>query len=196
MFFKKQTGESPWLIVGLGNPEKKYDGTRHNAGFEALDIFCKNQGISLNKSKFKAVYGEGKVGNKKVIAAKPQTYMNLSGEAVAPLARFYKIPPEKIVVICDDISLDVGKIRLRSSGSAGGHNGLKNIIALLGGEAFPRVKIGVGKKPHPDYELVDWVLGKVPKEQHSDYTASLCNAADSVELMLKTDIATAMNRYN
>ena len=149
-----------WLIAGLGNPEPKYDGTRHNAGFAALDYLAGKWGISVSKTKFQGLWGQGEVDGHKVVLLKPLTYMNLSGDSIGPLAGFFKIPADHVIVLCDDITQDPGKLRIRPSGSAGGHNGLKSIIARLGGENFPRIRIGVGAKPRPDYDLADWVLGK------------------------------------
>ena len=153
-----------WLIAGLGNPEAKYDGTRHNAGFAALDYLSGKWGISVSKTKFQGLWGQGEVDSHKVVLLKPLTYMNLSGDSIAPLAGFFKIPADHVIVLCDDITQNPGKLRIRPSGSAGGHNGLKSIIARLGGDGFPRIRIGVGAKPRPDYDLADWVLGKFPAE--------------------------------
>ena len=153
-----------WLIAGLGNPEAKYEGTRHNAGFAALDSLAGKWGISVSKTKFQGLWGQGEVDGRKVVLLKPLTYMNLSGDSIAPLAGFFKIPADHVIVLCDDITQAPGKLRIRPSGSAGGHNGLKSIIARLGGENFPRIRIGVGAKPRPDYDLADWVLGKFPPE--------------------------------
>ena len=153
-----------WLIAGLGNPEAKYEGTRHNAGFAALDSLAGKWGISVSKTKFQGLWGQGEVDGHKVVLLKPLTYMNLSGDSIAPLAGFFKIPADHVIVLCDDITQAPGKLRIRPSGSAGGHNGLKSIIARLGGENFPRIRIGVGAKPRPDYDLADWVLGKFPPE--------------------------------
>ena len=156
-----------WLIAGLGNPEAKYDGTRHNAGFAALDYLSGKWGISVSKTKFQGLWGQGEVDGHKVVLLKPLTYMNLSGDSIAPLAGFFKIPADHVIVLCDDITQNPGKLRIRPSGSAGGHNGLKSIIARLGGDGFPRIRIGVGAKPRPDYDLADWVLGKFPAEDAS-----------------------------
>ena len=153
-----------WLIAGLGNPEAKYDGSRHNAGFAALDYLAGKWGVSVSKSKFQGLWGQTEVEGRKVILLKPLTYMNLSGDSIAPLAAFFKIPAEQVIVLCDDITQSPGKLRIRPSGSAGGHNGLKSIIARLGSEQFPRIRIGVGAKPHPDYDLADWVLGHFSDE--------------------------------
>ena len=156
------TTNETWLIAGLGNPETKYDGSRHNAGFAALDYLSDKWNIPLNKTKFQGLWGQGDVDGRRVVLLKPLTYMNLSGESIGPLADFFKILPQQVLVLCDDVTQAPGKLRIRPSGSAGGHNGLKNIIARLGGQEFPRIRIGVGAKPHPDYDLADWVLGKFP----------------------------------
>ena len=153
-----------YLIVGLGNPGKDYERTRHNVGFVAIDYLSSVYNIKMTKLKFKGVYGEGNIGGEKCILLKPQTYMNLSGESVREAADFYKIPAENVIIICDDISLPVAKIRIRRNGSDGGHNGLKSIISHIGGNNFPCVKIGVGETPHPDYDLADCVLGKFTKD--------------------------------
>lgn len=153
------------IIVGLGNPGEKYRITRHNAGFLMMDYLAERAGIRVDRSKFKALVGDGEIAGKRVLLMKPQTFMNLSGEAVAEAARFYKIPPENILVFSDDISLDVGRMRLRQKGSDGGQNGLKNIILQLSSDAFPRLRFGVGKKPHPDYDLASWVLSEFTKDE-------------------------------
>lgn len=196
MLFKNKNQEELWLVAGLGNPGAQYENTRHNAGFKAIDILCDNNSIELNKKKFNAFYGEGKIKGIKILAVKPQTFMNNSGEAVGKIARFYKIPNERVIIISDDTSLPVGKIRVRAKGSAGGHNGLKSIIAHLSGENFPRVKVGVGEKPHPDYDMIDWVLGKLPKEQLDTYNDALSRTAKAVEEIITNDIQSAMNRFN
>ena len=169
-----------WLIAGLGNPEAKYDGTRHNAGFAALDALADKWNISVGKTKFQGLWGQGEVDGHKVVLLKPLTYMNLSGDSIAPMAGFFKIPADHVLVLCDDITQAPGKLRIRPSGSAGGHNGLKSIIARLGGENFPRIRIGVGAKPRPDYDLADWVLGKFPPEDAKAmadrYPDPLCRA--------------------
>ena len=154
------TANDIWLIAGLGNPEAKYEGTRHNTGFAALDYLAGKWGIPVSKAKFQGLWGQGEVDGRKVCLLKPLTYMNLSGDSIAPLAAFFKIPPSHVIVLCDDVTQAPGKLRIRPSGSAGGHNGLKSIIARLGTDAFPRIRIGVGEKPRPDYDLADWVLGK------------------------------------
>lgn len=195
MAFFKQTG-AEWLICGLGNPDARYAGTRHNAGFDALDHLAEKWNTEITKSKFKGLYGQATVDGKKVILLKPMTYMNLSGEAVRPAADFYKIPPEHIIVISDDTALDVGKLRIRKSGSAGGHNGLKSIIQHLGTDQFPRIRVGVGKKPHPDYDLADWVLGKFQGEDRKAIAAAVERCADAVECYIKEGPDRAMNKFN
>ena len=163
MLFKKKefTNNSiEYIIVGLGNPGKQYEGTRHNAGFIAINYIAEELGVKINKIKFKSTVGEARISGKRCLLMKPSTYMNLSGQAVTEAMNFYKIPPQQVVILSDDISLDVGVIRIRRKGSDGGQKGLQNIIYLSGSDEFPRVKIGIGKKPHPDYELKDWVLSR------------------------------------
>ena len=154
-----------FLVVGLGNPGSKYWNTRHNVGYAALDALAKDLGVTADRVKFQGLTGQASLNGKKLILLKPTTYMNLSGQSVQAAAKFYKIPPEHILVLSDDISLNTGRLRVRKSGSAGGHNGLKSIISSIGSQDFPRVKIGVGAKPHPDYDLADWVLGVFPYDQ-------------------------------
>lgn len=185
-----------YMVVGLGNPGDKYVHTRHNAGFMALDVICEKNSFKVDKLKFKALTGDAVISGKRVLFLKPQTYMNCSGEAVKEAAQFYKIAPENIIVIFDDISLDPGKIRIRKKGSAGGHNGIKSIIEHLGTDTFPRIKLGVGAKPHPDYDLADWVLGEIPKADRETFFEALTNAAGALELMLKGDVDGAMAKYN
>lgn len=185
-----------YLIAGLGNPEKKYEKTRHNIGFEAVTHLAAKHSVSLSKSKFRAVYGEGIIGGEKAIISMPQTYMNLSGDSVAEMAAFYKIPPANIIIIHDDISLTPGRLRIRGKGSAGGHNGLKSIIARLGSDEFARIKIGVGAPTHAEYDLADFVLGKFSPEEQKIIAPILENAVDAVECMIKSGIDRAMNKYN
>ena len=194
----KQSSSGPieWLIVGLGNPGSKYDGTRHNAGFRALDAYCAKSGQRIDRMKFKALVGEGQFGGKRVLFLKPQTFMNLSGEAVRDAAEFYKIPPERILVIFDDISLDVGRIRVRPKGSAGGQNGVKNIIYHLKSDAFPRVKIGIGAKPHPDYDLADWVLSKFQGEDADRIQSAAERAMEAAEEIVRSGVAAAAQKFN
>lgn len=196
MIFSKNSGGYEYLIVGLGNPGAKYEMTRHNAGFLAVDLFAIKENFNIKKLKFHALVGDVKIGGKKCLVMKPQTFMNNSGESVGEAAKFYKIPPENIVVISDDISLDVGNIRIKRKGSAGGHNGLKSIIAHLGSENFIRIKVGVGKKPFADYDLADWVLGRFPKDKESDLKQALENAVDSIPYIVNNQIDKAMNLYN
>lgn len=185
-----------FLVAGLGNPEKKYDNTRHNIGFDAVRLFCDKANISLNKTKFKAIVGEGYVGSDKVIAALPQTYMNLSGESIGEIASFYKIPNENIIVLHDDISLDTGRLRIREKGSAGGHNGLKSIISHLGSDVFCRIKIGVGAPKHEDYDLADYVLGSFTKDDRAALEPVLKDVVSAVECIIKESPSKAMNRFN
>lgn len=185
-----------YIIVGLGNPGAKYEMTRHNAGFLAIDLLAIEEGFDVKRLKHHSLVAETTISGKKCLVMKPQTMMNNSGEAVGEASKFYKIPPERIIVLYDDISLDVGKTRIRRKGSAGGHNGIKSIIAHLGSEDFPRVKIGVGKKPNPEYDLVSWVLGRFPKELEGDLKSALENTANAVRLLVNDNIDEAMNRYN
>lgn len=185
-----------YMIVGLGNPGKKYEFTRHNAGFLFVEILSEKYGFSVNRLKFKALIGNAKINGHRCLVMKPQTMMNLSGDAVKEAADFYKIPAEKIIVVFDDISLDVGKMRIRRSGSAGGHNGIKSIISRLSSEGFPRIKIGVGAKPHPDYDLADWVLSQFSKDEGKKLRVAVDNACDAVALMLDGDIEGAMSKHN
>jgi PTH1 family peptidyl-tRNA hydrolase len=195
-FKKSPSGSFDFLIVGLGNPGLQYEKTRHNVGFRAVDKLCDELGVKCDRSKFKSLYADAKIGDKRVLILKPQTYMNNSGQAVTEAMKFYKIPIGKVIVISDDVTLDVGRLRIRAKGSAGGHNGLKDIIELSGSEEFPRIKIACGQKPHPDYDMKDWVLGKFPKQEEKVIEEVISLAADAALCMVKTDIQTAMNRYN
>jgi len=194
--FLRTTGAYEYLIVGLGNPGITYEKTRHNVGFRAVDRLCRSFGVAADRSKFKSLTAEVKIGEHRCLVLKPQTYMNASGVAVAEAMRFYKIPPEKVLVISDDVSMDVGRLRIRGKGSAGGHNGLKDIIECIGSQEFPRIKIAVGQKPHPDYDMKDWVLGKFPKNQEKQIEETIDLAAEAVECFIKQGLAIAMNRYN
>ena len=196
MFFQKNSGGASWLIVGLGNPGEKYENTRHNVGFQVVDELAERQNAPVQKLKFKALTNLLTISGEKVLVMKPVTYMNLSGEAVRPAADFYKIPPERILVISDDTALDPGKLRIRQKGSAGGHNGLKNIIQHLGTDQFPRVRVGVGQKPHPDYDMADWVLSKFTPEEQKLLNEAYERAPGAVELMVSGRMDEAMNRYN
>ena len=184
------------VVVGLGHPGREYEMTRHNAGFIAVDHMAKKLGVRVDRARFRALVGEGEMAGCHVLFMKPQTYMNLSGESVREAAAFYKIPPENVVVICDDVSFDVGRMRVRAKGSDGGHNGLKSIIYQLQSDAFPRVKMGVGVKPHPEYNLADWVLGTFPKEDAEALAAALDRVQGGVELILKGDVPAAMQLCN
>lgn len=190
------SGPIEWLIVGLGNPGAKYDGTRHNAGFRALDHYCKVSGQKIDRMKFKALVGEGQFGGARTLFMKPQTFMNLSGEAVRDAAAFYKLDPSHIIVLSDDISLDVGRIRVRGKGSAGGQNGLKNIIYHLNTEQFPRVKIGVGAKPHPDYDLADWVLSRFTNDEQEAIDSAAARAMQAAEEIVRSGAAAAAQKFN
>ena len=196
MFFSKKSGGVEWLVVGLGNPGDKYEGTRHNAGFMVIDQLAEGLKIPVQRLKFKALTNTAEIAGHKVLLMKPVTYMNLSGEAVGEAAAFYKVPPERVLVLSDEVSLAPGKIRVRRSGSAGGHNGLKDIIAHLGTDQFPRIRVGVGQKPHPDYDMADWVLGKPQGEDKKAVEAAVVRAADAVECLLAKGPEEAMNRFN
>ncbi len=194
IFQKKPTYD--WLIVGLGNPTEKYDNTRHNMGFMSVDRFMNENGGSFNKNKYDAVFGECKIGQNRLLVAKPQTFMNLSGNAVQKIAAFYKIPFDRIIIVFDDVSLDVGKIRMRRGGSHGGHNGMKDIILKMGNDNIPRIKIGVGKKPHPDYDLADWVLSKFSASDKEALEIALKNSNLAIKEIITKGIDSAMNKYN
>ncbi len=184
------------LVVGLGNPGDKYLRTRHNAGFLTLDYIAEKTGTRIDRSKFKSLTGEARIGGKRVLLMKPQTYMNASGEAVREAADFYKIAPENIIVMCDDINLAPGKLRIRKKGSDGGQKGLRSIIEQLGTDTFPRVRMGVGAKPHPDYDLADWVLGEIPKADQPVFFEAMGNAYEGIEMILQGEIDKAMSKLN
>ena len=190
------TGKPEFLIVGLGNVGIQYENTRHNAGFIEIDRLAEKYNLKINRLKFKSNCEEVTVSDKKCLLMKPNTYMNNSGEAVVEAMNFYKIPIENVIVIYDDISLDVGKMRIRRKGTHGGHNGIRSIIDLTGSEDFPRIKIGVGKKPHPDYNLADWVLSKFKPDELKQLQELGDAVCESVELIIKGDIEKAMNRHN
>jgi PTH1 family peptidyl-tRNA hydrolase len=184
------------IIAGLGNPTKEYEGTRHNIGFSVIDKLADKYNISMNEKKHKAICGKGMIEGEKVILLKPQTYMNLSGESVVDAVNFYKVDPEEdVIIIYDDIDLDVGKLRIRAKGSAGGHNGMKNIIAHLGTQVFPRIRVGVGAKPK-NWDLADYVLGRFPKEELPEIEAGRETACEAVKIIVSQGVEAAMNRIN
>ena len=193
MIFQRKGSGVSWLLVGLSNPGSKYESTRHNMGFLAVDGLARRKGFRFNKLRFRAWTAEWMVNGEKVLVMKPQTYMNLSGEAVGEAARFYKIPADHVIVISDDISLPLGKLRVRGSGSAGGHNGLKNIIAHLGTDAFPRVKVGVGA---PEHDIVDWVIGPFTANERKVIDGVLDRALGAAECIITDGVSAAQNRYN
>ena len=198
--FKKKTyasvGTPEFMVVGLGNPDRKYTLTRHNSGFLCVDMLSEKLNFRVDKLKFKSLIADTTINGHRCIVMKPQTYMNNSGEAVRECANFYKIKPENIIVIYDDISLDVGKLRIRRKGTDGGHNGIKSIIYHLNSDQFPRIKVGCGKKPHPDYNLADWVLSEFKKDEQKALEPALENACKAIELLLDNQIDKAMNSYN
>ena len=195
MLFSKPSGVS-WLVVFLGNPGPRYEGTRHNAGFMTADAFARAHKVDINRVRFHALTGVCELGEEKVLLMKPQTFMNLSGEAAGEAARFYKIPSQHVLVVSDEIALPIGKLRVRAKGSAGGHNGLKNIIACLGTEEFPRIRLGVGAPPHPDYDMADWVLASFKNQDAEDMAKSAARAAEAVECYILHGPEQTMNRYN
>ena len=198
--FKKtpsvSVGTPEFIIVGLGNPDRKYTLTRHNSGFLCIDMLSSKLNFRVDRLKFKSLMGDVTINGHRCIVMKPQTYMNNSGEAIRECANFYKIKPENIIVIYDDISLDVGKLRIRRKGTDGGHNGIKSIIYHLNNDQFPRIKVGCGKKPHPDYDLADWVLSEFKKDEQKALEPALENACKAIELLLDNNIEKAMNLYN
>lgn len=198
MFRKKTfaTGPVEYIVVGLGNPDRKYENTRHNAGFIMIDFIADKIGAKINRVKFKSLVGEGNIGGSKVLLMKPSTYMNNSGEAVIEAMKFYKIPPENVIVLLDDINLDVGKMRIRSKGSDGGQKGMRSIIYLSGKDNFPRVKIGIGKKPNPEYDLASWVLSKFTKDELATLGKIAENSYEAVELIIQGKTDRAMNLFN
>ena len=194
MFGKQK--EDAWLIVGLGNPGREYEKTRHNCGFRAVDLLAQQLGCKVDRLKFQGLYGQTEYGGKRLFLLKPQTYMNLSGRSVLQLSAFFHIPPQRIIVMFDDISLEPGRLRVRPEGSAGGHNGIKSIIQELGSQDFPRVKIGVGAKPHPDYDLADWVLSTFSAQEEKALAFALDNAAKAALTIVDSGVGEAANRYN
>ena len=196
MFFRQRPGPVGWLVVGLGNPGPKYEWTRHNMGFLVVDELAERADIPVQRLKHKALTNTALIGGQAVLLMKPTTYMNLSGESVGQAAQFYKIPPERVLVVSDDVALPQGTLRIRRAGSAGGHNGLKSIIAHLGTDQFPRVKVGVGDKPHPDSDMAGWVLGKPSGEDRKVMEAAIHRAADAVTLLLEKGVDAAMAGFN
>lgn len=194
MLFRKPACD--WLIVGLGNPGDNYAKTRHNVGFRAIDALAKSLGARVDRAKFRGLYGQTVFEGNKLILLKPQTFMNNSGLSVMDAAHFYKLPPERVIVLFDDISLDVGRLRVRADGSAGGHNGIKSIIGCLNSQDFPRVKIGVGAKPHPDYDLADWVLSNFSASEEKALAPAIERAGEAALAILKDGVPAAANRFN
>lgn len=195
MLFASSGGVS-WLVVFLGNPGPKYENTRHNAGFMAADAMAEKQNVRIDRSRFKALTATCRIGDEQVMLMKPQTFMNLSGEAVREAVNFYKIPADHVIVVSDEIALSIGKLRIRKKGSAGGHNGLKNIIANLGTDQFPRLRLGVGAPPHPEFEMADWVLSVFRGQDLEDMKAAAEKAADAVECYVREGGDRAMNKFN
>lgn len=199
--FRKNTvavsgGAPEFIVVGLGNPGNKYTYTRHNSGFLCIDMLAEKLNFKVDRLKFKSLICDTNINGHRCIVMKPQTFMNNSGEAIRECASFYKIPPEKVIVIYDDISLDVGRLRIRRKGTDGGHNGIKSIIYHLNNDQFPRIKLGCGKKPHPDYDLIDWVISEFKKDELKALEPALENACKAIELLLDGEIDKAMNLYN
>ncbi len=185
-----------WLLTCLGNPGKDYEATRHNIGFMAADELARREGVKINKLRYRALTGEVQVGGQRVLVLKPQTYMNLSGESVKLAGGFYKIPPERVLVISDDVALPLGKLRIRAGGSAGGHNGLKNIIAHLGTDQFPRIRVGVGAPAHPEHEMIDWVIGRFTPQEKKVADEAAARAVDAALAVIGRGVSEAQNRFN
>lgn len=196
MFFKDRGAGVKWLVVFLGNPGRKFENTRHNVGFMTADVLENDLDIRLWRVHFRSLTAKCSLGGEQVLLMKPQTYMNLSGEAVIQAARFYKIPADHVIVVMDDVSLPVGKMRIRGKGSAGGHNGIKSLIQHLKSDQFPRIKIGVGAPPHPDYDMADWVLGKFQGQDAKDIAAVTRRAADAIPVLIRDGVSAAMNKFN
>lgn len=201
IFKKLESEKAPpapidFIIAGLGNPGTQYEDTRHNCGFMAVETLAEMHGAELKRLKFKSLTAEAEINGRRCLLMKPTTFMNNSGDAVSEAADFYKIQPENVLIIYDDITLDVGRLRIRAKGSDGGHNGMKSIILRLNSDNFPRIRIGVGKKPHPDYNLADWVLSRFTKEEGEKLEPALSNAAKAAELIAGGKITEAMNLYN
>ena len=196
MIMGNRSGGFQWLLVCLGNPGREYENTRHNIGFMAADELARREGIKVNKLRFRALTGEVRLGGQRVLVLKPQTYMNLSGEAVKLAGGFYKIPPDHVLVISDDVALPQGKLRIRSGGSAGGHNGLKNIIAHLGTDQFPRIRVGVGAPEHPEHEMIDWVIGGFSAPEKKVAAEAVARAVDAAACLMEKGVQEAQNRFN
>ncbi len=196
MLFQSKSNGVNWLVVFLGNPGARYEGTRHNAGFLAGDALSRARGVAINRARFRALTATTEIGGEKVMLMKPQTYMNLSGDAVSQAVKFYKIPPEHVLVVSDEVSLPIGKLRVRAKGSAGGHNGLKSIISCLGTDQFPRIRIGVDAPPHPDYDMADWVLSAFKNQDAEDMAKAAERAAEAVECYIQNGPEKTMNLYN
>ena len=196
MLFQSKSNGVNWLVVFLGNPGARYEGTRHNAGFLAGDALSRARGVAINRARFRALTATTEIGGEKVMLMKPQTYMNLSGDAVSQAVKFYKIPPEHVLVVSDEVSLPIGKLRVRAKGSAGGHNGLKSIISCLGTDQFPRIRIGVGAPPHPDYDMADWVLSAFKNQDAEDMAKAAERAGEAVECYIQNGPEKTMNLYN
>ena len=194
MLFSKNSEN--WLIVGLGNPGKQYEKTRHNCGFRAVDLLAEKLNCKIDKGRFQGLYGQVSYQGKKIFLLKPQTFMNLSGRSVLQLSAYHKIPPQRIIVLFDDISLEPGRLRIRTEGSAGGHNGIKSIIHELGSQEFPRVKIGVGAKPHPEQELADWVLSTFSASEEKSLQSALSAAGEASLCIIESGVQASANRYN
>ena len=190
------SGGVRWLVVCLGTPGLRYEGTRHNAAFMTADALAKKQDLSINRARFHALTGKTEIGGESVRVMKPQTYMNLAGEAAAEAAKFYKIPPERVIVVSDETALPIGKLRVRSKGSAGGHNGLKSIIACLGSDQFPRIRLGVGAPPHADYDMADWVLSAFKNQDAEEIAQAAGRAAEAVICYITEGCERTMNKFN
>ena len=196
MIFSKSGSGYDMLLIGLGNYGEKYEGTRHNAGFMVADAFCEKHGATLKRLKCKALVCECRYEGRKILVAFPQTYMNASGSAVTELARFYKIPAEKMLVVFDDISLDVGNIRIRRNGSHGGHRGMRDITEMMNTEEIMRIKVGIGAKPHPDYDLADWVISKFRADEKENLKKGIDKAVNAIDEILTGTVEKAMNKFN
>ena len=196
MFGKRNSGGVSWMLVCLGNPGDEYENTRHNIGFMAADRLSSREGTRFSKLRYRALTGEIDVKGQRVLVLKPQTYMNLSGESVKLAGGFYKIPPERVLVISDDVALPLGKLRIRAGGSAGGHNGLKNIIAHLGTDQFPRIRVGVGAPAHPEHEMIDWVIGHFTSQEKKTVEEAVDRAVDAALCLMSQGVQEAQNKYN